>query len=189
MVEKFNFILNANKPFSKECIALGLKSFSQVCDYIKLLPYGRNKNRSNYSSILKEQKGTCSTKHAFLKQIALEGNQEIIELYIGIYKMNESNTKGLGSILNKYKLDYIPEAHSYLKVEDTIIDITRETQSLVSFQTSIIRKETILPEQIGDYKITYHQDFLKGWIISESIPYSFEKIWSIREDCILNLSL
>jgi len=85
MEKAFNFNLN-NKPLSKACKTLGLQNFLEVCDYVKLLPYGRNTDRKNYTSILKEQKGTCATKHAFLKQIAIENKQDGIKLYLGIYK-------------------------------------------------------------------------------------------------------
>jgi len=182
----FNFKLN-NNTLSKACKLLDLNDFNQVCNYIKHLPYGRTKERSNYVSILEEHKGTCSTKHAFLKQLAIENEIETIKLYLGIYKMNDANTSGIASVLKKYNLNYIPEAHTYLKIDNTVLDVTRLVTSKVSFETSLLNEVEILPEQISAFKVNYHQDYLKKWIASKKIPYSFKKIWDIREECIANL--
>jgi len=186
MEHLFNFKLN-NNSLSKACKLLGLKDFNQVCNYIKHLPYGRIKDRSNYASILEEQKGTCSTKHAFLKQLAIENGAENIRLCLGIYKMNDTNTSGIASVLKKYNLNYILEAHTYLKIDNTILDFTRVTASKTSFETSLVNEIAILPKQIGEFKVNFHQDYLKEWILTKKIPYSFKEIWSIREECIANL--
>jgi aspartate/tyrosine/aromatic aminotransferase len=138
--------------------------------------------------IIPEQKGTCSTKHAFLKQLAIEQQQEKITLCIGIYQMNEINTKGVGSVLDAYQLAYIPEAHTYLKIDGTILDVTRTTENEASFEDSQLSEQEILPYQIASYKVAWHQNFLKQWIEKEQLPYSFQEIWKIREKCIEALS-
>ena len=116
----YNFILSNEKPLSKKCINKKLLHFFDVCNYVKLLPYGRNSDRSNYTLILEEQRGTCSTKHAFLAQIARENNMNDIHLFIGIYSMSAKNTEGISKVLEKYKLNYIPQAHTYLKFKKKI---------------------------------------------------------------------
>ena len=40
--------------------------------YIRRLPYGRNTDRSDILRVLREGKGTCSTKHALLACLAQE---------------------------------------------------------------------------------------------------------------------
>jgi len=153
------------------------------------LPYGRTKDRSDYASIIKEQKGTCSTKHAFLKAVAQEHHQDRVKLYLGIYKMNALNTKGIETVLENYKsIKYIPEAHSYLKIDDAIIDITRTVSSKTTFEDDLLTEMEIVPNQIGHYKEQYHQNYIKTWIVSENINYSFHEIWQIREACIAALS-
>src|SRR5690606_23950516 len=155
--------------------------------YIQQLPYGRNSNRCNFNLVLKEHKGTCSTKHAVLAEIAKENNIPKIKLILGIYKMCEENTPGVGSVLSKWDLKYIPEAHCYLKIKNNIIDLTRNTISSISFSSSLLSEEEITPIKIGSYKVKKHQAYLKEWIMTEAIPYNFNDIWNIREACIANL--
>ena len=188
MDPSFNFTLNQDEPFSKFCIERGIKDFNTLCYFVKHLPYGRTKNRSDYASIIHENKGTCSTKHAFLKKIALENNANQITLHIGIYKMNKSNTKGIGNTLVTYGLSYIPEAHTYLKFHDVIYDYTSPFSQDATFKDSLLHEESILPEQIGNYKLTTHKNYIKNWVISKNIPYTEDEIWKIREACIAELS-
>ena len=188
MVLKFNFNIESESRCSKLCLAHGIKDFRSLCNHIKNLPYGRTKNRSDYASVLIENKGTCSTKHALLKQVAIENNQDAIQLYLGIYKMKDSNTKGVKEILKNNNLDYIPEAHTYLKIEGKIIDITRNTISSESFENTLLLETEILPNQIAEYKIQLHKAYLTQWLSNNKLNYSFEDIWGIRELCIAVLS-
>ncbi|WP_353779933.1 hypothetical protein [Winogradskyella sp. 3972H.M.0a.05] len=186
-MEKFNEVFVSNEPLSKTLKAQDVSSFAQACDYIRNLPYGRNSDRSDFNLILREEKGTCSTKHAFLKQLAIENNIPV-ELCIGVYKMNAENTKGIGSVLDANQLDYIPEAHCYLKFEGKRYDFTKQNSNANMFESVLLFEASIQPEQIGDYKVALHQDYIKSWIASEGIPYAFEDVWTIREACIANLS-
>ncbi|QHI38877.1 hypothetical protein IMCC3317_42770 [Kordia antarctica] len=183
-----NFPLSLNSPLSKLLQNKQITNFKSAIAYINQLPYGRTSDRSNYSLIISENKGTCSTKHAFLKQLAIENNQNAVELYIGIYQMNETNTKGVGNVLNNYNLDYIPEAHTYLKINGNLLDITRTTENNTSFEDSLLTEEQILPHQIANYKVNWHQNFIKKWILDEKISFSFDAIWKIREECIAAIS-
>ncbi|AUC83641.1 hypothetical protein CW733_03715 [Lacinutrix sp. Bg11-31] len=175
-------------PCSKLSKANNLNDFLSLCNHIKKLPYGRTKNRSDYVSVLKENKGTCSTKHAFLKQVAIENNQDKVLLFIGIYKMNNSNTKGVGDVLQQNNLEYIPEAHTYLKINNTTLDITRSTTSGESFKNVLLVETEILPNDIGDFKIEFHKNYIKQWLLNDNLNHKFEDIWHIRELCIAALS-
>nr|WP_321235537.1 hypothetical protein [uncultured Psychroserpens sp.] len=186
-MERF-FNLTKDKPLSKVCIARGHSDFKSVFNYIKHLPYGRTTNRSDYTLVLKEEKGTCSTKHAFLKAIAIENGFEDLKLYLGVFKMNADNTPKIASILETHQLTYIPEAHCYLKHDNLILDITFGSTNDITFIDTILHEEIIRPNQIGTYKVELHQAYLKSWIKSEKLSISFEKLWAIREACILAIS-
>ncbi|MGB1309274.1 MAG: hypothetical protein ACPG6B_10210 [Oceanihabitans sp.] len=188
MEKLFNFKLNPEKKLSSTCISLGLNDFETVCQYVKEIPYGRLGKNSNYTAILAKNKGTCSTKHAFLKQLAIENEAEKIKLFIGIYKMCEANTKGVGKILNKYNLEYIPEAHTYLKFTNAIYDFTNNTKNKSSFSDSILLEREITPSQTTGFKVLLHKKYIKKWILTNNIPVSFTDLWSIREACIVALS-
>jgi len=184
----FNFKISDKGVLSRQCQEYRVTNFIDVCNLVKELPYGRNSDRSDYNLVLKEQKGTCSTKHAFLKQLAIENGFEAMSLCIGIYKMNAINTIGIASVLDNYQLRYIPEAHTYLKYKEAIFDFTSANTSSNNFHDSIMYEETIKAEQIGDYKVNLHHQFLKSWIEENDIAFSFEDLWHIREQCILVLS-
>lgn len=100
--------------------------------------------------------------------------------------MSESNTPGVGVVLEKYSLKEIPEAHTYLKINGELTDITGLDASVESFTETLQREEEILPDQIGEYKVKFHQDFISNW--AKTFMFSADKIWKIREECIFQLS-
>ena len=83
-----NFLFSSKDNLTLQINNLGINNWNELTKYIQNLPYGRNSNRHDLSLVLREKQGTCSSKHAFLKEIAAENKLENIKLYIGIYKMN-----------------------------------------------------------------------------------------------------
>ncbi|WP_291727803.1 hypothetical protein [Bernardetia sp.] len=175
---------------------LGITDWNQLTKYIQNLSYGRNTNRHDLTLVLTEQKGTCSSKHAFLKKVADLNGVENIKLYIGIYKMNPSNTPKMGNILSEnefdYELDYIPEAHCYLKINGVEYDFTHPFSDFEKLRYDILEEIEIEAEQVSEFKVKYHQDFLREWITKQNeivdIVINFEAVWKLREQCICNLS-
>jgi hypothetical protein len=50
-------------------------------------------------------------------------------------------------------------------------------------------EETILPAQIGEYKVDLYKRFLRQWLAeNETTGYSFDELWAIREACITALA-
>jgi len=187
MESSFNFHLSKKTPLSRQCFDKNLTQFEQVCAFVKHLPYGRNTCKNDLSLVLSEHRGTCSTKHAFLAQLAYENNRFDIQLCLGIYKMNASNTSGLKGVLEDFNLSYIPEAHTYLRYNDLVLDYTSSIPP--SFEKFLLHEDVINPNQISDYKVNVHQTYLKKWILETSVPHTFEGIWNIRELCIAHISM
>ena len=136
-------------------------NFEELIDKVKNLPYGRNTNRYDFSLVLSENKGTCSSKHAFLKDFADKNEIENVKLYIGIFKMNEVNTQKLGDLLTKNNIKYIPEAHCYLKINQIPVDVTTSDSFYDKIKHDIIEEIEIIPNQVSDFKVAYHKAFLK----------------------------
>jgi hypothetical protein len=107
--------LNSKDPISLQLRQKNIINWQDLTTKIKALPYGRNDNREDLEIVWKEQKGTCSSKHAFLKYVADLNSIPNVKLMLGIYKMNHVNTPKIGDVLIKKHLDYIPEALCYLK--------------------------------------------------------------------------
>lgn len=181
-----DFTIQNGNQISDTFIAFGINTFSDACTYIKQIPYGRNTDKTNTLCVLQENKGTCSTKHALLKTLADENGMLDVRLVLGIFKMNGQNTPAVLKTLANYQLDYIPEAHNYLKHNDTIIDCT--TTKELDFLTYLLNETEISREQITDYKVAYHKNYLNTWLQTEKVPYTLDEIWNIREACIAALS-
>jgi len=176
-------------PIAVELITRSIADFRVAGRYLHHLPYGRNSDRSDFRLVLPEGRGTCSTKHALLAELAREQNLPIV-LTLGIYEMHERNTPGVGSVLDRYGLPYIPEAHCYLRYEGIRIDITRSGAEPSEPIDRFFSEEAIVSSQIGDYKVQFHQRFLHDWLANTDVVgnRSFAQIWKIREECIAALA-
>lgn len=108
---------------STEFLSLGVKSFIDACRYVHALPYGYNSNRDDLMILFKENKGTCTTKHAVIATLALELDLPI-EKSIGINAMTEDIVKGTNKILGKYKLPYVPMVHCFLVYRNHRVDLS-----------------------------------------------------------------
>jgi len=180
--------LTSDAILTNKVIKLGIYSWDEAVSFVHNLPYGRNTNRSDLSLVLSEKKGTCSSKHGFLKALATENNLLDIQLFIAIYKMNLHNTPGIGCTLTEHNLPYIPEAHCFLRVKGVPIDVTQTHSNFNKIQNSILVETEIESYQVSEYKIDLHQNFVSKWITVNNIPFTFEEIWNFREQCIQNLA-
>ena len=177
-------------PLSTEILACGITDFRAAGRYLQGLPYGRTVDRADFRAVLREGKGTCSTKHALLAAIAHEQDLPVV-LTLGIYDMHERNTPGVGVVLARYNLASLPEAHCYLTYEGQRIDVTRFGAEPTEPIAQFLYEEAIVPEQIGDFKVTLHRQFMQTWVTHhmESVKgRSFEEVWRIREECIAALA-
>lgn len=185
---KNNYRLQSTDSLTKLITQNQITNWKDLVLKVKLLPYGRNANRTDLALVWKEKKGTCSSKHAFLKHVADLSRIPNIELILGMYKMHQSNTPKIGNVLSKHKLDYIPEAHCYLKIEGKSFDFTSKYSDFKTIKNDILLEKMITPQQVSKYKVAFHKAYVKEWITTHKIPFSFETIWNIRETCIANLS-
>ena len=183
-----NFQLKANSLASLEFQKLGIFEFSQACSYIQNLKYARNTDKNDCLCVLKDNAGTCSTKHALLKVLADENEVFDLKLILGIFKMNALNTPKISNVLEKYSLIEIPEAHTYLKYQGEILDFTRPKSSKKDFIEDLVKETEIEANQITDFKVQFHKSFIEDYLKENShIPYDLEEFWVIREECISSL--
>ncbi len=158
----------------------GLRDFSEAAEYIHSLPYGRTSDPSDYTLVLSDGRGTCSTKHALLAALARE-HAAPVELMLGIYEMSDENTLGTGIVLHRHGLTSILEAHCYLRYRGTRLDLTRAGGEVAQLPP-MLHEERIAPEQIGRYKREVHERFLTRWARARGT--TVERAWQIREECI-----
>jgi len=178
------------KQVTSRLASIGINNWENLIDWVRALPYGRNQSRNNPLLVLEEMKGTCSTKHAFLKMYADENDElKKTKLVIGIFKMNELNTPQIAEILKENGLAYLPEAHCYLISGKARIDATKRGFNIADFEEDILKEVPIEIEQIGDYKVDVHKAFLKNWHVENKLNMDLEDLWKIREKCIDVLSI
>ncbi len=183
-----DFPLLAKGPLSEALLQKGINSYAQATSFVQALPYRRPSDKSRLLLLLEEHCGTCSSKHAFLKQLAIEQEQAAVQLIIGIYRMNVHNTPGIGKHLVENDLAYIPEAHCYLRYQSQRFDFTNPQSDISHLEAAILQETEILPYQIGSFKEALHKQYLKDWLQTQPILLTIDQIWNIRERCIASLS-
>ena len=191
----YNFEINSNGEISQLFLKNNCFDFHSASIFIRNLPYRRNLNKDNLPTVFIDEYGTCSTKHALLKILAEENNQPHFKLILGIFKMNGINTPKIKSVFETLrepqsdKLEYIPEAHNYLKFKNQILDFTKKNSSENDFINDLLEETEIQPHQINQFKIEFHKNYLKKWLSEHpEIHYSLDELWNIRELCIAHLS-
>jgi hypothetical protein len=152
---------------------------------VRSLPYGRNSDHSDWRLVLGEGRGTCSTKHALLADLARE-NRRHVALVLGIYEMDEDNTQEIGTVLDRNGLPCVPEAHCYLAHEGARVDLTREAGGTEQIQ-GFLQEEEIEPRQIGEYKVEAHWGFVRRWATERGLDSGH--VWRVREECIAVLEV
>lgn len=180
---EFNFEITSTRKVSAHFRDLNLRTFADAADYIKNLPYKRNIDKTDELSVLKDQGGTCSTKHAVLKRLADENNYGEVKLMLGIFSMKASYSEKLLPVFEKYGIVEMPEAHNYLRIKGKAKDFT--AKNCKEFETELIIETEIQPEQITEFKVNYHKNFLQKYLEKNpQIPYDLDEFWKIREECI-----
>ena len=186
---KPNFKIGADSEISIAFLERGINSFLEACDYIGRLKYARNTNKDDLLTVFKDNCGTCSTKHAVLAQLAEDHQFSEIKLMVGIFRMNGINTPKVKNILLHHKLEFIPEAHCYLKSKAGVLDYTQSEHQPIDFQDVLMRELQISPKQISTFKVAFHKEFLENWLgQNPNTPYNSTELWKIREECIQALS-
>ncbi|WP_200918001.1 hypothetical protein [Jeongeupia sp. HS-3] len=180
------FPFSVSGPLSKAVAALGFSSFEQLAAFVQALPYGRTAANDDPLSVITENCGTCSSKHKLLAALAHECGHMEVQLTVGLFKMSEENTPGVGSILRAAHLSYIPEAHCYLAVGSKRYDFTGLPKGSASPFEALIEEHVVLPAELSDAKIELHKRAVAHWAASAGITTA--DAWATREACIAALS-
>jgi len=183
-----DYQLNSKDKLTKLATSNGIKTWNELTEFVKNLPYGRNKNRTDLGLVLFEKKGTCSSKHALLKSLADLNSVPNIHLVIGIYRMTELNTPKIGTVLSKNSMEFIPEAHCYLKINGKRTDLTTRKSDFKKIEKDLIQEKEIEPKHVAEFKVDYHKKFIENWLKETNSACEFEQVWQLREACIKNLT-
>ena len=178
-LEPFSKIrLTHQGPYTQHCIQKGLKTFKDVCQFIKALPYGRIDAAAPYLDVLAFGKGTCSSKHACLTEIGKELGLEI-ELLVIIFWMTEQTMPQLAKLLDKSPFDAIPEAHCLCRLNRLHIDVTFDNNLIPDFG-DLIHYQTMTVTELRFSKVPLHKEWIKK--VMPDAP--LDQVWAWRERCI-----
>jgi|SRR5690606_5252466 hypothetical protein len=176
-------------PVAEVFLHKQITTFHRAIKHVQQLPYGRIPTTDHCMKVLTEGKGTCSSKHALLKNLAMEHEFDSIRLMLGIFPMDADYAPKIAQTLTQYQLDYIPEAHNYLLYEQVRYDFTHPRAHASAFEKVLYMELEIFPLDILHRKKQIHQEFIQNWLIAHPhIAYTPDQIWAIREQCIQDLS-
>lgn len=70
-----------------------------------------------------------------------------------------------------------------------MLDFTNKNSHKNDFLNTLMEEQEILPQQITDFKVGYHQKFLANWLKKQpSLSLSISQLWEIREQCFRDIS-
>jgi hypothetical protein len=119
-----NLTINSSGRISHKFSSLNINSLHEACIWIKDLPYGYNSTSEDSIILFEENKGTCSTKHSVIAELAEELNLPLYK-FICFYKLNSQIIEGIDAILSEYDLEYIPQTHCVLGIKSSFFDLTK----------------------------------------------------------------
>lgn len=188
MTNLSNYRITSTESVSGLLLTQGIHDLMALYTWLRLLPYRRISDKNNLSLTIIEHCGTCSSKHAFFKSVCdLNGYAEF-KLCFCVFKMTQGNTPGIGSVLADHGLDYIPEAHCYIKLGEQVIDVTKPEPLYESIRQDILMEEIVELPQLGEYKSKFHISYIDRWRQEIGVNFSTDELWRIREACIYNLT-
>ncbi len=175
--------LDNRTMISTKFIEKNVHTFHEAINWVQKFPYKRNKDRGDFLSIFEQESGACSTKHALIAALASEMNIKL-NLILGYFFLSIESMPAIRPIMEKYQLCKIPEVHTYLRYESYTLDITFPDQVDYSFAANIEKEIIIMPEQIGEFKVNSHHNFILDFISRESPELLFSTVWAAREEWI-----
>lgn len=88
-----NFTIQNKGIISDEFLKRNITDFHSACQYVSILPYKRNIDKSRTECVFDDFGGTCSTKHAALRKLALENHHSNVKLILGIFCMEHKTNE------------------------------------------------------------------------------------------------
>lgn len=186
MHRELSFPIAATGALSRAVIACGFCNFDPFAAFVQSLPYGRTSSPEDPRAVLQEGRGTCSSKHQLLAALAHECNHFEVLLTVGLYKMCEENTPGVGSVLRRASLPFVPEAHCYLTVDSRRYDFTGLPKGSCSPLAAVYEEHVVSPAQLVEFKLRLHKQAIASW--AGSVGIAAAAAWATRENCIAALA-
>ncbi|MEM9610672.1 MAG: hypothetical protein AAGA99_24895 [Actinomycetota bacterium] len=109
-------------PINARLVERGLASLDAAAAWLHAQPYGHNR-RHDATAIFDEGVGTCVTKHGAFVTASQELGVDVA-LEWGTYALTDEIVTGVGEILARYGLPFVPRVHCFLRHGDVRVDLT-----------------------------------------------------------------
>lgn len=180
-----NFKLEHPGLYSDLLKDAGIGDFHSACEYVQRLPYRRISDKTDFSLVLTEKQGTCSSKHAVLAYVALEQHHPEVEIIAGIFLMGPETHKVLHDFFKGKPYSALPECHCYLRFNGERYDFTSVNSSMERIAPKIVREQRMDPHQAIEWKENIHKHYMESWLKRNlQLELTFEELWADRERCI-----
>lgn len=176
-------VLDRRKPASR-LFPRGVRTFRGAASLVERLAYGRNSDPLDWRLVLREARGTCTTKHALLAALAREQGVPA-RLILCFFEMSGATHPAVAEPLARFGLPSILEAHCMLEVSGSLSDVTGVTTGPEPPALSGFRKLGL--GRLQD-KQAIHRAAMRGWAGKRGIAASQGLLWAAREACIAALS-
>jgi hypothetical protein len=168
-------------PMAAAFLAHGVQSFHAACAYVQGLPYGYNSDRDDPMILFKEQKGTCTTKHAVIAALAVELDLPVAK-HIGIYAMTEALVTGTQALLETFQLPYVPMVHCFLACNGNRVDLTAGNRNGKNRTIdAFLHTEAVAPE------ISAKEEYLRYRAALENLLATREELRAIKLKTVLKV--
>jgi len=175
--------ITGSGAISRAFRAAHVRTLGDAAEYLTGLVYARTSG-SDPLLVLRENRGTCSSKHAAF--VLLCGENGIrASLQLGFFEMSEDNVPGVGKVLEEAGLRTILEAHCFAIVGSRPLDLTGLPHG--GADAEYVKRRTMDPSDMGK-KAQWHRTALAAWGGLHAPTLSPEELWTVREKCIAALS-
>lgn len=177
-----DFPLSAEQPLGKTLRSEGICTYEAACTWVQSLPY-EPVEATAVSDLFREGAGTCSLKHAFLAELALEHHHPEVELMVGIFRLTPALFPVVESVLAEEEMTEVPETHAFLRIGSDRFDFSHPRFPFQAIERVFVREQRCDPHQVFDWKPMIHKHYIGGWKNRTQASKTEEEIWQVRLRC------
>lgn len=168
-------------PMAAAFLARGVQSFRAACAHVQRLPYGYNSDPDDPMILFKEEKGTCTTKHAVIAALAVELDLPVAK-HIGIYAMTEALVTGTQALLETFQLPYVPMIHCFLAWNGNRVDLTAGNRNGKNRTIdAFLHTEAVAPD------ISAKEEYLRYRTALENLLATREELRAVKLKTVLKV--
>lgn len=176
------FSLLAKTALCAEVRAHGFFHFDRLAEHVRALPFGRPRWANDPLAVLHEGRGTCSSKHRLLAEVAHACGHDEVGLGIGLYEMNAHNSPGVGPVLQAAGLDSIIDTRCHLTVGAHRFDFSGLGAGEASPFDALLAEHRVQPTELSVTNDRLLREALASWASTRGITPASAR--ALREACV-----